>query len=265
MFSYFLKNVFFILIIFPLFAGCKGLLEVSSVQRTGEIAIDGNISDWKDSLTYLKEYNLSIGIQHDNDNLYFCMTTNDRQLLRQIMIFGITVWFDPDAGTGKVFGIRYPLPRQAEESDRIPHTGEDLNRARPGMNFSQQPQEAVIYEPGSKEGTLVSIIELADLCMRIGFEKNNFVYECKIPLRRKSASLYSIGIDSQDKISIGIETGTREPNRPRTEGQPRGEGMNPDGRGGMRSGRRSGAERPDGGEPFKQLSFWTLVLLHPLK
>jgi hypothetical protein len=260
---HFLKNAALVVIYFSLFAGCKSLLEVSSVQRTREIIIDGNVSDWKDPLTYLKDYNLSIGFQHDNDNLYFCMTTNDRQLLRQIMFFGMTVWFDPVAGTNKVFGIRYPMPRQTEEMNRIPNTDEELNRARPGMNFDQLPQEAVIYEPGSKEGMLVSIIELTDIRIRTGFSKNIFVYECMIPLRKNSPHLYSIGIESQEKISIGIETGMRETNRLRTDGPPRGEGMNPGGHGGMRPGRRSGAERPDAGESFKQLSFWTLVQLHP--
>jgi hypothetical protein len=192
------------------------------------------------------------------------MATTDRQLQRKIMMFGMTVWIDPDAGKGKVFGIKYPTGRQFEERNWSFDNPEGQNRSRPVMNFTQWPQEVVIYEPGSKEGTLVTIIELTDLRIKTGFAKNTLIYECRIPLHKNSSHLYALGITSQEKISIGIETGTPVIERPRTENPPQSEGMNSGGRGngGMRSGRRSGSESLNGGEAREPLSLWTLVRLH---
>jgi len=81
----------------------------SQLWSQEQVNIDGDESDWQEALTYVEGKNVSLGVKNDGEFLYVCLVSTDRMLRRQMMMRGFTVWFDPDGGKEKTFGLRFPI------------------------------------------------------------------------------------------------------------------------------------------------------------
>lgn len=102
--------LFFSLILFclTLFA-CRqsGLV---SAWRNRPIKIDGKYTDWNGIAAYYDENTkVVLNLVNDADYLYICLISRNRAIETKIMESGFIVWFDPDAGQKKIFGIRFPI------------------------------------------------------------------------------------------------------------------------------------------------------------
>ena len=103
--SLLLINLFFIC---TLLSGC-GKLELSSDWRDHQIVIDGRYTDWGSAESYYNEKaQVVINLLNDEDYLYICLITRNRQIETKLMELGFVAWFDPDGGNKKAFGIRFP-------------------------------------------------------------------------------------------------------------------------------------------------------------
>ena len=87
--------------------GC--VLELESTWRDRDIVIDGAAEDWRGLTTYVEEGNLAVGVVNDDEDLYVCLHSPNREVAAQIVLRGLTVWLDPDGGVDRTLGVHCPI------------------------------------------------------------------------------------------------------------------------------------------------------------
>lgn len=104
------NNFWFVFIIAPvLFSGCSAV-ELYSDWSNRKITIDGKYSDWPNMQTYYSEKEkIVINLLNDNEYLYICLITRNRQIEVNLMEKGLVAWFDHTAKKNKTLGIRFPI------------------------------------------------------------------------------------------------------------------------------------------------------------
>jgi len=122
----------FLLFACLLASGCKEP-EIASYCVDHPMNIDGKYGDWPNSATYYYEKEkVIINLLNDSEYFYICLITRNRQIEEKIMESGLLVWFDPQAGKNRVFGIRFPaaaksmgIPRLEKDPAKDWHDQED--------------------------------------------------------------------------------------------------------------------------------------------
>ncbi|MCD6307469.1 MAG: hypothetical protein J7M24_00585 [Candidatus Latescibacteria bacterium] len=247
--------IIFLVLAVVMIGGC-GMYELDSLWRDREISIDGvdEGSEWEHARFFIEEENLTIGVMNDENMLYVRLSTRDRNLQRQLLAAGCTVWFDGGGGRDKSLGVHFPLGVQSSQH-RMPSPGnsdtrtESDKRVKETIDSIQKSVEVI--GPRKKERTTLSVGEAAEygiLC-RIGNTKGNLVYELQMPLTRDESNPYGIGTTSEEFVGVGFETGElavsarrRNPNG-RNGGMVGGRGV---GMGGGRTGGMGGVGRRGG-------------------
>ena len=97
------------LLVFIFNSECAKQIELSSAWRDSEIFIDGIDNEWGSATIYAAKAKVSITLINDSQDIYIQLCSRDRQVHAQILGMGLTIWFDPDGGKKKTFGIRFPL------------------------------------------------------------------------------------------------------------------------------------------------------------
>lgn len=260
-FSVRLPALFSILLLLTfLLAGCgNGKLELNSNWRDREITVDGKNVDWLGAMLFFEEDNVSIGLLNDENFFYICMIAEDQFVRTQVMRQGFTLWFDPDGGKEKTFGIKYPLGMQASDLPR------GMIRDEQSMERSSQAPrrpmiELEILGPGKDELKKMPIAEAKGIDISIEFSSGMLVYELKVPLIQSEQHLYAIGAEAGSSVGIGLETAKMERQDVRREMSGGRVGGGP--AGGMRGG-AGGRGMPGGRRPQMRnpLKIWAVVQL----
>jgi len=227
--------------------GCGGL-EVRSVWTSQQMTIDGAAAEWPDSAWTEKE-GVRFGIMNDENNIYVVLETPKQNLRRQIMIRGLTVWFDPLAREKQSIGIHYPIGGLGAGGRRM---GEGDPRA--GMTSALAEFEYI--SPLEQIPLRVSIVAGQGVEVRVNNSQESLVYELKVPLQASSGHPYSIESRPGAKISVGIEISGFERGGPSADaGAPTG------GRG--RRGSTGADPRAGATTSMEPVSVWAAVHLAP--
>lgn len=267
----FLSLLFFISLSTVLSVGCGSSLKLNSNWRHQEITVDGEQTDWQDAMTFVEKKNVSIGVANDAEFVYVCMTSTDRQLLRQIMAMGFNLWFDPEGGKEKRFGIRFPVGIMEPgsmmmrgwdgESDEEP----DLESMR--ENFERSLTKIEVVWPQEKERLRfnnISTLPGIEAKVKLSDAADMLVYEIKVPLVQTEQHRFAIGTEVSKQLGVGFETAelNREQLRERM-GRGGFGGPGGGGHGGFGGGRPGGfgRGRPQMPEPFK---LWATVQIGSL-
>lgn len=245
--------------------GCNRTAELSSTWNDHEIVIDGLATEWGSRFFYLEDAHVSLGIRNDQDFLYVCLVSSERQFRRQMMDLGLTVWFEPE--DGKKLGIHYPIGfrghgTSAPFNREHPRSPEDTEQ---GVEESLENLE--LLGPGKEDRQLFPALEVPGIRVSVGGSQGSSVYELRVPLRRSSDHPYAVGAGAGSTVTLGIETGKSEPkirqggmNGGETGRRGRGHrGGGPPGGEGREEG-RSGRGTARGDRP-KPLDFWAKVQL----
>ena len=132
-----------------LLVGCgNSKLELNSNWRDREITVDGKNADWLGAMLFFEEDNISVGLLNDENFFYICMIAEDQFIRAQVIRQGFTLWFDPDGGKEKAFGIKYPVGMQASERDM---RGDEQNLERSRQAPRRPMIELEILGPGKDE------------------------------------------------------------------------------------------------------------------
>jgi len=221
--------LFSLLSIVIIFSGC-GDKEIQSKWRTQNIIIDGNDSDWTNSLVYYDDIKSLIGVQNDHDYLYLCLVTSDQQLERKILTKGLTIWFDNEDKGDKKFGIRYPLMSKGMNNDAFQGNedngevrGLTPDDGREGSNDNGQAmgnsglgtagdkflknQTDIEVIDAHNETTRYPVSQLKGVQLKMTVKDYRMVYEFKIPIAMKNEYSYAVGSIPGNTISVGIEAG----------------------------------------------------------
>ncbi len=170
-----------ILILFLfLLVGCgNSKLELNSNWRDREITVDAKSADWRGAMLFFEEDNVSVGLLNDENFFYICLIVEDQFVRAQVMRQGFTLWFDPEGGKEKTFGIKYPLGMQASRTG-MRRDEQSMERSR---QVSRRPMiELEILGPGKDEVKKMPVAEAKGIDINIEFSSGMLVYELKVPL-----------------------------------------------------------------------------------
>ncbi len=215
-------------------------------------------------------------VQHDSVNLYLTLATSDPTSQRQILMHGISVWFDEAGRKREYLGFTYPaIDPYAEGGEPLMNRGErqPLEASRHNREMSRM----LMHQFESK----ISYIELHGFLEEDSFERLNYrlekgpvkvdinmsedgelLYKVKVPL----ASIFKEENNQNRLLSVGIEGNIfrdEKLSNPASEGAQMG-GVRPTGVGGPGGARGAGRspiqDNSDSDFP-PEISFWFKVLL----
>ncbi|MCL5267362.1 MAG: hypothetical protein M1469_04570 [Bacteroidetes bacterium] len=262
------------------FSGCTSMLLVKSAWDTNKIVVNGNDKDWGDTMFYIPDAKLTVGIQNDSKYLYVILKTTDRQQTFQILGLGMTVWFDPSGGSHETFGIHFPLARREEGGFSRQSRGTNDGGMNGDMNNSFMainPNQLEILGVNRNGPVKMTIAELKGIQLQLNHTGEGLIYELRVPLHSSPDHPYAIN-PKGSQIGVQFEGGKFQMpsfagrdggfRRGEGEGYPGGEGgempggMEGGGEGYPGQGRGEyGDRRSQRPEPPKQINFWLKVNL----
>jgi hypothetical protein len=231
-------------------SGCSSIPRVESHTTKARIVVDGDDSEWNTIPAYLSDNKLfAVSVCHDSGNFYTCIKTTDPQTQMQFMVSGLTIWFDNDGGTGKRFGVKYPLgvpgggPPKTMDRDKT-----EINSQVETSMVQANPEMEIL---GPKEGDRyrLPVDNQEGICAKFKRTKDGlFVYELQVPLKPSASQLNAIDMKADSIIGFGIESASPELPPMPGGGEPGGFGRRPEGPppGGGDMG-RGGGKPPGGG------------------
>jgi len=256
--------------------GCSNI-ELDSKWRDRDIIIDGDNDEWQDTMILIDDPKLSIGFYNDGEFLYLSFTSNDRNLIPKIKRRGLILWFDPEGGKKKVFGLQFPLGMH--ELGRSMMTMRNKNRDDYSDSqieaFKESLEELIIFTAGDEESKRMRISESGGIETKIANSSETLIYEAKVPIIKGSKYPFAIGTQAGRRIGIGLEIPEIDKEQMRKEMKGRSGGMGGGiGRGGRGGGGFGGGGggggmrggRMKGGRPAHQeaLKIWIKVQLASL-
>jgi hypothetical protein len=255
-----------VLFVFLLYTPGCGSEDLKSQAKDRDIAVDGEIRDWQGMLQFLEDANLSYGLANDDQSMYIVLVVGDRQVRRQIMMSGLYLWFDPDGGKNKRFGLRYPIGLQDDVSDMK----EMLRQQDPSRfldAFHTSTKEMMVIGAHDSDWRRAGTRDVGGIEAAAGADENKLVLEFRVPVTNDGQYGYGIGTIAGSVIGLGLETPEIDlgdmSEQMRADGGGRGGG----GRGGLGGGGkggRGGGMRPPGGERPEvpdPIKVWTAVEL----
>ncbi|MCZ6776781.1 MAG: hypothetical protein O7D34_10035 [Ignavibacteria bacterium] len=199
-----------IILLASLSLGCRNT-ELESTWRDRELTIDGNAIDWEGSTVHLEDEKVTVGLSNDEDFLYLFLSSNDKNIQRQLLTRGLTVWFDPDGGNDRVFGIRFPLGVQGTGMPMMSRERMAPDREEFNEMYKKTLTELEILGPGKHDRLRTSVLAEHGISVKLGEARENLVYELKVPLSRTVDHPHAIGSAAGKTIGVGFET--NQPNR----------------------------------------------------
>jgi hypothetical protein len=263
--------------------GCNEV-NLTSAWRDRDIVIDGDPREWTGLTTYIEKGNIAIGITNDDRDLYICLHSPTSEVAGQILMRGLTVWFDPDGGRGKKLGIRCPLGGGSTAGSRGMRAPVDTTGGAPDSDYwgdrGGRPGSAGMAGPGgmpTDRGSLKDMIaemvpnaaaefevlgpdgkvcgtfaagEVPGIQIALGYVDGRIVYELKIPLAQSEDGSYGIGASRDKELGIGFVTPEIDMDAAREAMRKAGERDRPEGAppgDGMSGGGVPGGGMPGGG------------------
>lgn len=93
-------------------SGCGGSAPLyASAPLTPEVVVDGAAREWTPPLRPVpQEAGLSLGLRNTDDALVVALIARDDRQARRIALGGVQLWLDPEGGTDRAVGVRFPAP-----------------------------------------------------------------------------------------------------------------------------------------------------------
>jgi len=264
---------------------CSGFktFSLESGPILSSVRVDGAADEWLGRLTMLADRPVSVGLVNDDENLFFCLTSDDRALSEQIRRNGLILWIDPHGGTRKILGLQFPLGLESgkgPDQGRSPGRGMNPETDRPGMGGHldaepaglPEPREFGVIQGRSKKPGRIQLDSGTGIEMKINFSAGRLVYEARIPLVRTPNHPWAVGAEGGAMIGFGLETAEAVSSRrsqgpggdPGEGGPPMdGGGMGGGGgmTGGMGGGPGGGPGRERGTDSSAKLKLWVSLTL----
>ncbi len=245
------------------FVSCENY-QIKSQWRDRVIVVDGRSADWLDALTYVEEFNISVGMANDTDFLYVCAVVGNPLVRMRVMRQGLTVWFDPKDGRKKSLGIRFPLGSQGRR-ERPAEFGEESDMEILQRVFLLSLNELEILGPDRTDVRRINKTEAKGVDVAMSVSSGLLVYELKVPLINSPEQAFAINVQPGRSFGIGIETSPQSRDKEQLSRPSRTGGMGRPGSGGNPGMGRTGgmSQMPGGGGPAipKNLKLWLSVSL----
>ena len=259
------------LVLTAFLAGCNEL-ELKSNWRDRDIVIDGDAREWSGLTTYVEKGNIAVGVTNDDENLFLCFHSPTREVAGQIVMHGLTVWFDPEGGSDKDLGIHCPIGVQGmppyHEMSQDRRKMKDMIQER----IAEAASRVEILGPENQVHGDFPVMDIPGIQVAVAYTDGRIVYELKLPLNTTDETPYALAVNWDKKVGLGLVTpeidmeamreamGSRTP--PEDIGGPGGmmPGDGVPGGGGMPGGGRGGGMHRGMPQPVE---IWCRVELTP--
>ena len=94
-------------------SGCGGAppLYASTPIPAEAVDVDGDAGEWPSALRPVpREPGLSLGLRRTDDALFVAVIARDERQAQRVVLGGLRLWLDPEGGTERVVGVRFPTP-----------------------------------------------------------------------------------------------------------------------------------------------------------
>jgi len=253
-----------------LWSGCTSTSMIQSQVASSPLIIDGDLGEWGSSMEQLGDNPVRVGVKHDDDFVYLSIQSIDETFLRQVILGGLTVWFNSNGDKSMDLGIKYPIGRSSMAPIRI-------DPQDPPSDSEQTPRmlrELEVIDRDGK-GLRYPVDEIPGISLTAFLEFGAFSYELRVPLQASGGMTYAVNPGANGVFGIGLLTGEIDASelaagRQSTSGagvssggRQGGGGRRGGGRGGGgRGGGRGGGGRGGGGSGgLDPVEIWTQVSL----
>lgn len=170
------------------------------------VVIDGNDNEWISHRTVIINEYTAAGVSRDQDFLYVHFITSDTEFSMQIMIYGMTVWIDPDGSQNKVIGVQFPVlsMQPPPPRDQKPPMGEELKKL-----LDERLKDLNVINTRKRDIKVMTVDWAKE---RFGIEAgisvtNGYLcYEMKYPLIVSGDDVIDMDLSSVKQIGICFET-----------------------------------------------------------
>ncbi len=245
---------------------------IRSSWRDREIYVDGIDPEWKGCPKYYDEDTMtSVSLLNDENHLFIRVTTQNQEIQRQILIQGLTVWFEQKGEKKRKMGVHFPvgIPRE-KRMQMFRDASKDQQDPFRGL-LEKGQREIQLLGPGEYEQKTMPVSEIRnyDMDVKINKTERDLVYELKIPITKTEENRHAFLHPGKESFRLGFQVGDREKEivglmghqTPLGEGNPdSGELKGPRGKGGKGKPGDMGKERPKGGK-VQPLELWLKVTL----
>ncbi|MET4075540.1 hypothetical protein [Hymenobacter sp. UYCo722] len=172
-----------------LLLGCSRQPMASSASRFAATppTIDGQPTDWADSLRYDPASKLQYQVLNDGRTVYLRLKVADQATQARVLRRGLTIWLDTTGRNQHQFGVRYPLggaPPVNQTSAPDPNASLADRRARRTLALADLREMELLNYKGSKEPTLTDAQSALGVKAALGFNaQDDLIYELAVPLR----------------------------------------------------------------------------------
>ena len=182
-------------------SGCGGAppLYASTPIPAEAVDVDGDAGEWPSALRPVpREPGLSLGLRRTDDALFVAVIARDERQAQRVVLGGLRLWLDPEGGTERVVGVRFPTPPPPSRVD-IRRAGGEAGPQILRRRFEaavdrvevQRRDSARAVEPGSVPG-----LETA-----AQWGPRGLVVEARLPLAAGALLDAAPGAD----LSLGVE------------------------------------------------------------
>jgi hypothetical protein len=234
-----------------LFVQCHSSAMMKSAWPKNKIIIDGAVSDWEGMIHPVTDEPFGVGIANDDSSFYVCLLSEERKIARQVMRFGLTIWFENPQSKHSRWGIRFPMGIANSAGDlRGMREHGDSETIRRTMEESLGAMEVI--GPGKADTVPmgIAVAEKFGMQLKAAAAMEKFVYELRIPLHADSSAKYALPFSKDSLTEVVLESSAPEPGNSNEElgqeGQ-MGNGAMRGGGGGFGGGRGSGGGHHMGG------------------
>lgn len=148
--------------------------------------IDGQPTDWTDSLRYDPTSKLQYQVLNDSRTVYLRLKVADPATQARVLRRGLTIWLDTTGRNQHQFGVRYPLggPPPPNQSAPDPNASLADRRARRTLALADLREMELLNYKSSKEPTLTDAQSPLGVKAALGFNaQDDLIYELAVPLR----------------------------------------------------------------------------------
>ena len=243
-------------------AGCGGE-EFESRWRDREIIIDGDASEWRGTEQYSDDgKGVKFAVFNDGEYLYVCFTTWNTRTQQQILVRGLTIWFDAKGGDDRVYGIDFPMTKGPEEMRELSETAVRERAQAIEDLLLRSRSEMIIGRTKDYDGNWMFVEDALDLGIEavLDIDDRILVYELKVPLTGGQGLPFPDGLAAGGLAGLGLEMGKIDMDDMRKQMQ----GQRPPGGMGGRGGGGMGGQSGGGGRLYFEPEIqWLSVTLNP--
>lgn len=174
------------------------------------IIVDGNQSDWEGKLSYIEDKRAAVGVFNDSENLFLCLTTDDKDKMILLLNLGMTIWIRPEVNNANTRGIKYP--QRSEDFDVR------IMRAIIGEVAKENYIRKLLYDFRKKQTDLQIVNEDnyslyafkinngSGIKIKLGMNMQQLVYEISIPMGGNIMNEFNLDLFPGDNLRVRFLT-----------------------------------------------------------